>query len=576
MVIKMDIEQCYEQWLKNIGDPELAKELRTMSSDEKTDAFYKDLEFGTGGLRGVIGAGTNRMNIYTVGRATQGLCDYLKGKKANASAAIAYDSRVKSDLFARAAAAVFAANGITAYIFDELMPTPVLSFAVRSLNCDAGIVVTASHNPAAYNGYKVYGSDGCQITLEMASEVLGAIERVDIFNGVKSLEFDKGIQNGLIKFIGSDLLNNFLDEVQKCAVNPEILCEAGLRVVYTPLNGAGNKPVRAMLGRMGLVNLVVVPEQENPDGNFPTCKKPNPEERSAFEKALELGAKVKADLLLATDPDCDRVGIAVKDGQGEYKLLTGNETGCLLLEYILSQRKAKGTLPVVPVVIKTIVTTALAYKIAERYGAQVIDTLTGFKFIGEQIGALEKDGEASRYVFGFEESYGYLPGSYVRDKDAVAGSLLICEMASFYKKQGRSLIEVLGELYDRYGCFRHKLVSFAFEGTDGMKDMERIISVLRGDRALRFAGLDTLKTDDYEVSVSTDLKTGEKSKLLLPKSDVLLLTLDKGCEIVVRPSGTEPKLKCYLTAKAKDMKSADETLAVIENDIRAYIKNAAV
>jgi phosphoglucomutase len=576
MVIKMDIEQCYEQWLKNIGDPELAKELRTMSSDEKTDAFYKDLEFGTGGLRGVIGAGTNRMNIYTVGRATQGLCDYLKSKKANASVAIAYDSRVKSDLFARAAAAVFAANGITAYIFDELMPTPVLSFAVRSLNCDAGIVVTASHNPAAYNGYKVYGSDGCQITLEMASEVLGAIERVDIFNGVKSLEFDKGIQNGLIKFIGSDLLNNFLDEVQKCAVNPEILCEAGLRVVYTPLNGAGNKPVRAMLGRMGLVNLVVVPEQENPDGNFPTCKKPNPEERSAFEKALELGAKVKADLLLATDPDCDRVGIAVKDGQGEYKLLTGNETGCLLLEYILSQRKAKGTLPVLPVVIKTIVTTALAYKIAERYGAQVIDTLTGFKFIGEQIGALEKDGEASRYVFGFEESYGYLPGSYVRDKDAVAGSLLICEMASFYKKQGRSLIEVLGELYDRYGCFRHKLVSFAFEGTDGMKDMERIISVLRGDRALRFAGLDTLKTDDYEVSVSTDLKTGEKSKLLLPKSDVLLLTLDKGCEIVVRPSGTEPKLKCYLTAKAKDMKSADETLAVIENDIRAYIKNAAV
>ena len=572
----MDVEQRYEQWLKNIGDPELAEELRTMSSDEKTDAFYKDLEFGTGGLRGVIGAGTNRMNIYTVGRATQGLCDYLKGKKANASAAIAYDSRVKSDLFAKTAAAVFAANGITAYIFDELMPTPVLSFAVRSLNCDAGIVVTASHNPAAYNGYKVYGSDGCQITLEMASEVLGAIERVDIFNGVKSLEFDKGIQNGLIKFIGSDLLNNFLDEVQKCAVNPEILCEAGLRVVYTPLNGAGNKPVRAMLGRMGLVNLVVVPEQENPDGNFPTCKKPNPEERSAFEKALELGAKVKADLLLATDPDCDRVGIAVKDGQGEYKLLTGNETGCLLLEYILSQRKAKGTLPVLPVVIKTIVTTALAYKIAERYGAQVIDTLTGFKFIGEQIGALEKDGEASRYVFGFEESYGYLPGSYVRDKDAVAGSLLICEMASFYKKQGRSLIEVLGELYDRYGCFRHKLVSFAFEGTDGMKDMERIISVLRGDRALRFAGLDTLKTDDYEVSVSTDLKTGEKSKLLLPKSDVLLLTLDKGCEIVVRPSGTEPKLKCYLTAKAKDMKSADETLAVIENDIRAYIKNAAV
>lgn len=572
----MDVEQRYEQWLKNIGDPELAEELHKMSSDEKTDAFYKDLEFGTGGLRGVIGAGTNRMNIYTVGRATQGLCDYLKGKKANASAAIAYDSRIKSDLFARAAAAVFAANGITAYIFDELMPTPVLSFAVRSLNCDAGIVVTASHNPAAYNGYKVYGSDGCQITLEMASEVLGAIERVDIFNGVKSLEFDKGIQNGLIKFIGSDLLNNFLDEVQKCAVNPEILCEAGLRVVYTPLNGAGNKPVRAMLGRMGLVNLVVVPEQENPDGNFPTCKKPNPEERSAFEKALELGAKVKADLLLATDPDCDRVGIAVKDGQGEYKLLTGNETGCLLLEYILSQRKAKGTLPVVPVVIKTIVTTALAYKIAERYGAQVIDTLTGFKFIGEQIGALEKDGEASRYVFGFEESYGYLPGSYVRDKDAVAGSLLICEMASFYKKQGRSLIEVLGELYDRYGCFRHKLVSFAFEGTDGMKDMERIISVLRGDRALRFAGLDTLKTDDYEVSVSTDLKTGEKSKLLLPKSDVLLLTLDKGCEIVVRPSGTEPKLKCYLTAKAKDMKSADETLAVIENDIRAYIKNAAV
>jgi phosphoglucomutase len=410
-----EINLNYKTWLSRATDNELLQELLEMSDNEKTDAFSRDLEFGTGGLRGVIGAGTNRMNVYTVRRATQGLCNYLLKRKSSNSVAIAFDSRIKSSFFAAEAAGVFSANGIRVHIFAELMPTPMLSYAVRELNCDAGIVITASHNPAKYNGYKVYGSDGCQITLEMAEAVLEEISNVDYFDDVKTAVFDDAVKSGSIAYIPNSLIERFYDDVLKCAVNPEICAQSGLSVIYTPLNGAGSKPVKAILNRMGVEKIYTVPSQDSPDGNFPTCKKPNPEERSAFEKALEQSVSIKPDLLLATDPDCDRVGIAVRDGGGEYTLMTGNEVGCLLLDYILSQRKNSGTLPAAPVVVKTIVTSVMADEIAKSYGAEVINTLTGFKFIGEQIGLLEKNGQANRFVFGFEESYGYLAGSYARD-----------------------------------------------------------------------------------------------------------------------------------------------------------------
>lgn len=564
----MDIQQQYDLWVRNVRDPELKAQLEKMGQEEKKDAFYRNLEFGTGGLRGLLGAGTNRMNILTVGKATQGLADFLKATKSGASVAIAFDSRINSDVFAKAAASILAGNGVKAYLFKELMPTPVLSYAVRTLHCDAGIVVTASHNPAAYNGYKVYGNDGCQITLDMANAVLAQIEKVDIFSDIRKADFEKGLAEGLIAYISGGLLDSFIADVSKRSVNPGIFAKSGLKVVYTPLNGTGNKPVRRALTGAGLTELHVVPAQENPDGHFPTCPKPNPEERSAFNEALKLTEGLKPDLLLATDPDCDRVGIAVRDTAGEYVLLTGNETGCLVLHYILSQRKANGTLPKNPVVIKTIVTTALTYKIAEEFGAEVIDVLTGFKFIGEQIGLLEKQGRGGDYVFGFEESYGSLPGTYVRDKDAVAASLLICEMAAFYKEKGVNLVDALAGLYQKYGAYRHRLMSFAFEGADGMAKMKSIMEHLRKSGIKNIAGLRVLKTDDYLESVSTTAG-GEKSKLTLPKSDVLLFSLEGGAEVVVRPSGTEPKLKAYFTALGDTTDAGDKAIASLQEGFKA-------
>ncbi|MDD4834677.1 MAG: phospho-sugar mutase [Lutispora sp.] len=529
------------------------------------------MEFGTGGLRGCMGAGTNRMNINTVNKATQGLCDFLKSKKELPSVAIAFDSRIKSEQFARSAAGVIAANGAKAYIFSELMPTPVLSYAVRELECDAGIVITASHNPAEYNGYKVYGSDGCQITLGMAESIQRCIKKVDIFDGVKKEPFEKAVQEGFVHFVSQDLLEKYLDEVMQCSINPEILKESDLKVIYTPLNGTGNKPVREILSRAGLKNLTVVPEQENPDGHFPTCQNPNPEERSVFKLAIGLAEKIPADLLLATDPDCDRVGIAVKNGRG-YTLLTGNETGCLLLSYILSQKKGKNRLPESPVIIKTIVTSAMVYMIAREYGAQVIDTLTGFKYIGEQIGLLEQKHKEGKYVFGFEESYGYLPETFVRDKDAVSTTLLICEMAAFYKKNNSTLLEELEKLYEKHGFWKHKLLSFSFEGADGMKKMKAIINNFRNECFADYAGLSVIKTDDYLNSVTVNGETSKKGSLFLPKSDVVLFSLEKDCEIVIRPSGTEPKLKCYLTVKAKDSYGAIQMLKALETDLTYKIK----
>ena len=420
--------ELYELWLKNATeDEDLIKELESIKGDEDAikERFYRDLEFGTAGLRGVIGAGSFRLNIYTIRRATQGLADYVNGAYSNASVAIAYDSRIKSDLFAKEAARVLAGNGIKAYIYSELMPTPMLSWAVRRLGCKAGIVCTASHNPSKYNGYKAYGEDGCQMTTVAADIVLSKINSVPMFGGAKLMDFDEGIKSGMIEYISEDVITAYLDEVQKQQVHPEVCPTSGLKVVYTPLNGTGNKPVRAILKRIGVKEVTVVPEQEMPDGNFPTCPFPNPEIKEALSLGLELCKKVKPDLLLATDPDCDRVGIAVPDKDGSYVLFTGNEVGAMLLEYICKERIKLGTMPQKPVAVKSIVSTEIASEIAAEYGVEMRNVLTGFKFIGEQIGILEAAHEENRFIFGFEESYGYLAGSYVRDKDAVVGSMLI-------------------------------------------------------------------------------------------------------------------------------------------------------
>ncbi len=541
------VNEKYQLWCeKAVADPDLVKELESMKDDGAaiSDAFYKDLEFGTGGLRGVIGAGTNRMNIYTVGKASQGLAAYVNSVKQNGKIAVAYDSRIKSELFARTAASVFAANGIKVYIYKELMPTPMLSYAVRRLGCDAGVVVTASHNPAKYNGYKAYGSDGCQLGLEVADYVLSIMNKVDIFDEVKTVDFDTAVKNGSIEFIGDDVIEDYLNCVLACRVAPEADVKS-LKVIYTPLHGSGNKPVRSILRKIGVKNVTVVPEQEMPNGNFPTAPYPNPEIRQAFECALKLAETLKPDLLLATDPDCDRVGIAVNTGD-DYKLLSGNDVGALLLDFVLSRRKANGTLPKKPIAVKTIVTTELCRKIAADYGCELRDVLTGFKFIGEQITQLEEKGEENRFVFGFEESYGYLGGTYVRDKDAVIASMLICEMVAFYKAKGLLLTDVLEELYKKYGYYFCSQKSFTCEGESGMKRIAGIMDTLRSETPAEIAGERVVRADDYEKSVSRNLENGTESKITLPVSNVLCYYMADGSSLIVRPSGTEPKIKLYI------------------------------
>ena len=553
--------RLYAEWCeKAVDDPDLSAELQAIKGDEAeiSDRFYKALEFGTGGLRGVIGAGTNRMNIYTVAGATQGFAAYLNEAFEAPSVAIGYDSRIKSDLFAKTAAAVLAANGITVHLYKELMPTPMLSYAVRKLGCSGGIVVTASHNPAKYNGYKAYGPDGCQLGLEASERVLEYVGRVDPFTDVKKADFDEAVAAGKIRYIGEEVISSYLDEVQKQAIHPEASAKAGLKVVYTPLHGSGNKPVRAILDRCGISGVTVVPEQELPNGNFPTAPFPNPEIRQAFECALKLAEKVGPDLLLATDPDSDRVGIAVKNG-GDYTLMTGNQVGAMLLHYVLSQRTALGTMPKNPIAVKTIVTSDICKFIAKKYNCQLIEVLTGFKFIGEQIGLLEAKGEADRYVFGFEESYGYLAGSYVRDKDAVVASMLICEMASFYKLQGKNLIQVMEEIYAEFGLYVNEQQSFTCEGAEGMQRMEKIMNDLRQNPPTELGGRKTLRICDYERSVETRLSTEETRPITLPKSNVLAYHLDGDCSAIIRPSGTEPKIKLYLSAKGEN---EDETRAL--------------
>ncbi|MBR4320217.1 MAG: phospho-sugar mutase [Oscillospiraceae bacterium] len=554
----MSVKELYTEWCqKAVDDSDLLPELLEIENndDEIRERFYRNLEFGTGGLRGVLGAGTNRMNVYTVRRATQGLANYVKASFEKPSVAISYDSRIKSVNFAQAAASVLAENGIQVHIYQELMPTPCLSWAVRALGCSAGIMVTASHNPSKYNGYKAYGADGCQITLEVAEQVINEINSLDMFNDVKYCDFNKAVADGRVSYISQDVIEEYYKNVLAQGIHTDLCAESGLKIVYTPLNGTGNKPVREVLSRIGIKDVTVVKEQENPDGHFPTCPYPNPEIREALELGLQYCDKVKPDLLLATDPDADRVGIAVPDGD-DYALFSGNEVGAMLLEYICSQRKANGTLPENPICVKTIVTTDLVKAIAKEYGVEVIEVVTGFKFIGAQIGLLEAKGEENRYVFGFEESYGYLSGTYVRDKDAVVASMLICEMAAYYRTQGISLIQARENMYQKYGIFRHSLQSFAFEGESGMNKMNSLMQSLREQHPETIGGLKVVSVSDYQTSETTNTLTGEKSEITLPKSNVLVFDLEQGAKVVIRPSGTEPKIKSYYTAIGNTMEEA--------------------
>ena len=545
--------ELYQSWRKNaVDDPDLQSELSAIENDAEAiqDRFYRDLAFGTGGLRGVIGAGTNRMNIYTVRKATQGLANYVKEAFSEPSVAISYDSRIKSTDFAKAAAEVLAANGVKVHIYTELKPTPMLSFAVRALHCSAGIMVTASHNPAKYNGYKAYGSDGCQMTIDAADAVLAKINALDIFNDVKHMPFDEALAAGMISYIGDDVIEDYFRNVLAQGINTDLCAKSGLKIVYTPLNGTGNKPVRTILNRIGIQEVTVVKEQENPDGNFTTCPYPNPEIREALQLGLQYCDQVKPDLLLATDPDADRVGIAVPDGKGGYALFSGNEVGAMLLEYICEQRIQKGTMPKHPVAVKTIVTTDIVEAICKAYGVELIEVLTGFKFIGEQIGFLEAKGEEDRYIFGFEESYGYLAGSYVRDKDAVVASMLICEMAAYYRTKGISMMQARENLYQKYGVYVHAQHSFTFEGESGMIWMQNIMENLRTNRPEQIDNLKVIQFADYEKQVSIDLTTGTETAITLPKSNVLSFTLEQGAKVIIRPSGTEPKIKAYYTTTA--------------------------
>ena len=556
-------EKSWEEWR--------SQKLEEIQGDQEAveDRFYRELEFGTGGLRGVIGAGTNRMNIYTVAKATQGYADYLNAREQAPSVSIAYDSRIKSDLFARTAAEVFAANGIKVHIYHELMPTPALSFAVRYLGCSGGVVVTASHNPSKYNGYKVYGSDGCQITTKAAKEILDYIGRVDIFCGVKRRNFDEARREGIISYIGQETVDAYIQAVSSQSLSgkdeKDLRVRKEMTIVYTPLNGTGRYCVTRTLKENGFENIVVVKEQEYPDGNFPTCPYPNPEIREAMALGISWAEKTGSDLLLATDPDCDRVGIAVKTEE-RFELLSGNEVGLLLLDYICRRRIALGRMPKQPVAVKTIVTIDLAKKIAARYGVEMREVLTGFKFIGEQIGLLEAQGQADRFILGFEESYGYLSGGYVRDKDGVDASLLICEMAAYYRAQGMTLWDAIQQIYKEYGYCLNTLHSYTFEGVAGFEKMQAIMAEFRTGFPDEFGGRKVEAVSDYKNSV-TRKKNGAEEMIELPVSNVLKFWLEDGASIVIRPSGTEPKLKLYLSVSAQERGQAEELEMRILKDV---------
>ncbi len=553
------IREEYERWLQMAGDAELQSELKAMDAAAVEDAFYRDLAFGTGGLRGTIGAGTNRMNRYVVAKASQGLAQYLLESDQEPSVVIGYDSRIKSDLFARIAVEVFAGNGIRVWLWPELLPVPTVSFAVRRLGASAGVMITASHNPSKYNGYKVYGSDGCQITTQAAKTILGKIREVDYFEDPRLMRLEAAEEGGLLQEIDSSVLTEFTEAVKGQSVLFGDEIDHDVAIVYSPLNGTGLKPVTRVLAEAGFTNITVVEEQRDPDGTFPTCPYPNPEIREAMQLGLAYCRKTGADLLLATDPDCDRCGIAVKTPEGDYRLLTGNEVGLLLLDYICAQRVKHGRMPEHPVFVKTIVTMDLAEKIADHYGVETRNVLTGFKFIGEVIGCLEKEGRACDYICGFEESYGYLTGSYVRDKDGVNAAFMICEMFAFYKTRGISLIDQLEKLYHTYGYCLNTLHSVEFEGSAGMQKMAAIMERFHGGMKV-IGGERVTRTMDYSKGLDG-----------LPASDVLKFYTESG-SIVVRPSGTEPKLKAYISVTADNKEAAQRVEGRMFDDLSRILE----
>ena len=539
----------YKRWATaELEDGKLTQELKQIEGDDEQikDRFAVALKFGTAGLRGVLGAGTNRMNIYVVRQATQGLANWVKTQGGTQTVAISYDSRINSDVFAKNAACVLAANGIKVRIYDALMPVPALSFATRYYHANAGIMITASHNPARYNGYKAYGPDGCQMTDDAAAVVYAEIQKTDVLTGAKLVSFEEGLSSGMIQYVGDDCKEALYDAIKARSVRPGLCKTAGLKLVYSPLNGSGLVPVTRVLHDIGIDDITIVPEQKDPDGNFPTCPYPNPEIFEALRLGLELAEKNGADLMLATDPDADRVGIAIRCPDGSYQLVSGNEVGVLLLDYICQSRIEKGTMPANPVAVKSIVSTPLADKVAASYGVEMRNVLTGFKWIGDQIARLEAAGEVERFIFGFEESYGYLAGSYVRDKDAIIGSMLICEMAAYYRSIGSSIKERLEAIYAKFGRYLNKVDSFEFPGLSGMEKMAGIMDGLRKAPPKEIGG--------YAVTKVTDYKDTEKTGL--PSANVLIYDLEGGATVVVRPSGTEPKIKTYFTTLGKDLTEA--------------------
>ena len=562
----VDVHELLNTWLENVTDEELLAELKAMQEagdeDAITDAFFQDLAFGTAGLRGTIGAGTNRMNIYTVGRATQGFADYLNKAFENPTVAIARDSRNKGELFVKTTAAILAANGVTSYVYPKISPVPTLSWATRYLKCSGGICMTASHNPAPYNGYKAYGPDGCQITSEAADAISAAMNACDPFKDIKTMDFDAAVEQGLVKWIDDEVLDAYYDAVADKSVNNltnEQIANAPLKLVYTPLNGTGLIPVTTVLNKVGITDITVVPEQRDPDGDFPTCPYPNPEIREAMQKGIDLCQEVKPDLLLATDPDADRVGVACADGD-DYTLLTGNEMGVLLLDYICKMRAERGEDLSNKVAVTTIVSSAMVDALAAEYGFELRRCLTGFKYIGDIITGLSDAGEVDRFIFGFEESYGYLSGDHVRDKDAVNASMLICQMAQYYKLQGKNLVEAMRDLYEKHGYYHNKTVSLSYPGADGAAKMAGIMKSLRSEAPAEIAGSKVEAVVDYATCVNG-----------LPAADVIEFDLEGGNKAIVRPSGTEPKIKLYIFAKGEDAAAADALIAAIEEDGRKLL-----
>lgn len=571
----MVYREKYNEWISSSTISEEVKEELRAIKDEKEieDRFYKELEFGTGGLRGIIGAGTNRMNVYTVGKATQGFADFIndtyKGEKA---IAIAYDSRNMSKEFAKAAALTLCANDIKVYLYEGLRPTPMLSFAVRHLKCKAGIVITASHNPKEYNGYKAYGEDGCQLTDEPAKEVIGYVNRVEDYSKIKTMSEEEALEKGLLVYIGENVDKAYIESLKSLTIREELVKDHAkdLKIVYTPIHGSGNVPVRRVLSELGYENVLVVKEQELPNGNFPTAPYPNPENPDVFKIAMEMANKVNADVIFGTDPDCDRIGVVVKDNKGEFRVLTGNQTGMLLVNYVLGSLKELNKLPKNGVVIKTIVTTESVRKMAEAYGVKLIDVLTGFKYIGEKIREFEET-RSNEYLIGFEESYGYLFGTFSRDKDAVVASMLIAEMTLYYKKQGKTLYDALVEIYEQYGYFKESLVSVELKGKEGQEKIGRCLDLLRADEITEVNGVKVVKSFDYKSSTEKDLIANTTSKINLPKSNVLKYILEDDSWFVVRPSGTEPKMKVYLAVKGNSLEDADKQTERFKSSVMAIV-----